>query len=182
MFVSERLRKTAWFKQTRKKKTRNKHIKRVEIKAIPMGRLWSKLVSVRRVLILTMRNVHSSPLVCLPLLRRPKWSLLSLLRYHPVKEREKRESLDGVMTALCMFSDSNLYKFVLWVFSKSVITIFCYAQGPLLVWLHKRPMPKSCTGSLCPSCLSLLFFFCCNYPSSSNMQGSPRTNFWTGRV
>lgn len=38
MFVSERLRKTAWFKQTRKK-TRNKHIKRVEIKAIQMGRL-----------------------------------------------------------------------------------------------------------------------------------------------
>ena len=62
-----------------------------------MGRLWCKLVSVRGVLILIMRNVHGSPLVCLPVLRRPKWSLLSLLRHHPVNEREKRESLVGVM-------------------------------------------------------------------------------------
>lgn len=48
-------------------------------------------------------------------------------------------------------------------FSKFVITIFCYAQGPIIAWLYKLPMKKSCTGSLCPSCLSLLslslFFF-----------------------
>lgn len=31
----------------------------------------------------------------MPVLRRPKWSLLSLLRHHPVNEREKKESLVG---------------------------------------------------------------------------------------
>ena len=70
-------------------------------------------------------------------------------------------------------------------FSKFVITIFCYAQGPIIAWLYKLPMKKSCTGSFCPSCLSLLSlspFFFCNYPSLSNIQGSPRANFWCGRV
>lgn len=82
--------------------------------------------------------------------------------------------------AFCMFSDSNLYKFVLWVFSKFIITIFCYAQGPLLVWLHKLPMPKSCTCSLCPSWLSLLYFFFAVIPVYQIFKGVRAPTFWQG--
>lgn len=115
----------------------------------------------------------------MPVLRRPKWSLLLLLRHHPVNEREKKESLVGARSVCLVIP--------------TCISLFYECLASLLSQFFAMPKAHFSFGCISSQCQkvaparfvlhdSVCSIFFCSYPSLSNIQGSPCSNFLTGRV